>query len=62
VNSKPCTITIEYGWYKWMAVLQENTGVFLCREYQGNQLFNSYTVRDDHELDEQIDTVLEGSV
>lgn len=60
---EPCTVTIEYGSYKWVAVVQADNETFLVKEYSGpnTQPFNTYAIHED-KLDEQISKVLEGSM
>lgn len=57
----PCTITIEYGSYKWKAKVQADNETFLVTEYQGGQQVNTYAIHET-KLDEEIGKVLEGSV
>jgi hypothetical protein len=61
--TRPCTITIEYGSYKWVAREQNDKRSFLVHEYQGGQEkpINTYAVHEDA-LEGEISGVLEGSV
>jgi hypothetical protein len=59
--NKRCTVTIEYGSYKWQAVVQADNETFLVTEYSGGRVANTYAIHED-KLDEQIGHVLEGSV
>lgn len=59
--NKPCTITIEYGTYKWVAVEQSDRETFLVTEYSGDQRVNQYAINE-NKLDDEISKVLEGSV